>query len=61
MLGKNLRVRPLTAPEIQKQSDEELFAIIAKGKNRMPPFERKLSREQIREVLRFVRSLSPPK
>ncbi|HLX82668.1 MAG TPA: cytochrome c [Terriglobales bacterium] len=61
MLGKNLKVRPLTSPETQQQSDEELFAIIAKGKNRMPPFEHKLSREQIHEVLRFVRSLSPPK
>jgi mono/diheme cytochrome c family protein len=58
MLGKNLKVRPLTSPETQKQSDEELIAIIAKGKNRMPPFDRKLSREQIHEVLRFVRSLS---
>jgi len=61
MLGKNLKVRPLTSPETQQQSDEELIVIIAKGKNRMPPFERKLSREQIHEVLRFVRSLSPPK
>lgn len=57
MLGKNLKLRSLTSDEVQKQSDEELFAIISKGKNRMPSFERKLSKEQIEALVKYVRSL----
>jgi mono/diheme cytochrome c family protein len=57
MIGKNLKLRPLASDEVQNQSDEELFAIISKGKGKMPAFDHKLSKEQIDEVLKFVRSL----
>jgi mono/diheme cytochrome c family protein len=57
MLGKNLKIRPLGSGDVQKQSDEELTTIIAKGKNRMPSFDRKLSKEQIGDVVRYIRSL----
>jgi mono/diheme cytochrome c family protein len=57
MLGKNLKLRPLGSDEVQKRSDDELFAIISKGKNRMPPFDRKLSKDQIRDLVKYVRSL----
>ena len=39
------------------KSDDELFAIISRGKNRMPSFERKLSRDQIEALVKYVRSL----
>jgi len=57
MLGKNLKLRSLTSDDVQKQSDSELAIIIDRGKNRMPPFDRKLSKEQIGEVVKYVRSL----
>jgi len=57
MLGKNLKLRPLASDEVQKHSDDELFTIISKGKNRMPPFDRKLSRDQIRDLVKYIRSL----
>jgi mono/diheme cytochrome c family protein len=57
MLGKNLKLRPLASDEVQKQSDDELFTIISKGKKRMPPFDRKLSKDQIRDLVRYMRSL----
>ncbi len=57
MLGKNLKLRPLGSDDVQKQSDDELFTIISKGKNRMPPFDRKLSRDQIRDLVKYIRSL----
>jgi len=59
IFGKNLKIRPLDSPEVQAQSDSDLAAIISKGKNRMPPFDRKLSKDQIREVIEYVRSLKP--
>jgi mono/diheme cytochrome c family protein len=57
MLGKNLKLRPLASPEVQKQSDDELTTIITKGKNRMPPFNRRLSKDQIANVVKHIRSL----
>lgn len=57
MLGKNLKLRPLASEEVQKQSDAELGMVIAKGRNRMPSFERKLTKEQIANVVKYVRSL----
>jgi len=57
MIGKNLKLRPLGSDEVQKQSDEEFFSIINKGKNRMPAFDGKLSRDQIRDLVKYVRFL----
>ena|SRR5271157_4651595 len=57
MLGKNLNLRALGSADVQKQSDDELSTIISRGKNRMPSFDRKLSKEQIRDVVRFIRTL----
>ena len=57
MLGKNLKLRPLSSDDVQRQSDDELFTIISKGKKRMPPFDRKLSRDQIHDLVKHIRSL----
>ena len=57
VLGKNLKVRPLGSADVQKQSDDELATIVGKGKNMMPSFDRKLSREQIADVVKYIRSL----
>jgi cytochrome c553 len=57
MLGKNLKIRPLGSADVQKQSDDELFAITSKGTNRMPAFNRKLSKDQIADVVRYIRTL----
>lgn len=57
MLGKNLKLRSLTSDDVQKQSDNELATIISRGKNKMPPFDRKLSKDQIGDVVKYVRSL----
>jgi cytochrome c5 len=57
MLGKNLKLRSLSSPEVQQQSDEELFSITSKGKNRMPAYGRKLSQQQIEAVVKHIRSL----
>jgi len=57
MLGKNLNLRALGSADAQKQSDNELFTIISRGKNRMPPFDRKLSKDQIVGVVKYIRTL----
>jgi mono/diheme cytochrome c family protein len=57
MLGKNLKIRSLRSPDVQKKSDEELFNIISKGRYKMPAFDHKLSKEQIHDLVRHIRSL----
>ena len=57
MIGKNLKLRPLGSDDVQKRSDDELFNIISKGKSRMPPFDRKLAKDQIRDLVKHIRSL----
>jgi len=57
MLGKNLKLRSLASAEVQKQSDDELAVIISKGKDKMPPYDRKLSKDQIADVVKYIRSL----
>jgi cytochrome c6 len=57
MIGKNLKLHSLASDEVQKQSDDELFTIIHKGKNRMPAFDHKLSKDQIHDLVEYIRSL----
>ena len=57
MIGKNLKIHSLTSDEIQKRSDDQLFTIISKGKNKMPAFDHKLSRDQIKDLIKHIRSL----
>ncbi len=58
-IGKNLKLRSLASPEVQSQSDAQLAAIISQGKNKdkMPAFDRRLSKDQIAAVVKYIRSL----
>jgi cytochrome c5 len=57
MIGKNLQMRPLGSDEVQNKSDDELAIIISKGKDKMPAFNRKLSKDQIGDLVKYIRSL----
>lgn len=56
-MGKTLKVKNLTSPDVQKQSDDDLTRTVTKGKGKMPPFANKLNEEQIKAVVGFVRTL----
>lgn len=55
--GKALKVAPFSDPDIQKQSDADLTAIISKGKNKMPAYEKSLKPDQIKGLVAYVREL----
>ncbi len=57
-MGKNLKIRDLTSADVQKQSDAEILAVITKGKNKMPEYGSKLSKDQIAELEKYVRSIA---
>ena len=56
-MGKKLGAQNLGSPEVQKQSDAQLAAIVSKGQNKMPAYNGKLTDEQISDLIKYIRSL----
>jgi mono/diheme cytochrome c family protein len=54
-VGKNLKVKDLSSPEVQNLTDAELTKVLTDGKGKMPPS--KLAADDIKAVIGFVRSL----
>ncbi len=50
-------VKPLSGAEVQKLSDAELTAAVSKGKGKMPAYAGKLTDDQIKAVVAYVRTL----
>lgn len=55
--GKAMKVRDLRSPEVQSQSDEQLFNAIAKGKGKMPAYGQKLGEAQVHALVKYMRAL----
>ena len=60
-VGKALKVRDFHDPDVQKQSDADLTSIIAKGKNKMPAYEKTLKPDEIKGLAAYVRELAGKK
>ncbi|MFY9676517.1 MAG: cytochrome c [Terriglobales bacterium] len=43
--------------DVQKQSDAELTDTITKGKGKMPSYDGKLSKDQISDLVKWIRTL----
>ncbi len=56
-MGEKLKIPDMHSADVQKMSDAELKAIIVKGKNKMPAYETKLSKEQIDKLTAYIRDL----
>jgi cytochrome c6 len=57
-VGKSMHLRDLGSADVQKQSDADLTSMIANGKGAMPAFKDKLSAEQIKQLVGFIRQLA---
>lgn len=55
--GKSTKARDFCSDEVQKETDEEWTAILVKGKNKMPAYDKKLTEAEIKDVISYVRSL----
>lgn len=55
--GKKLGARDFHSPEVAKMSDAELIEITKKGKGKMPGYEGKLTDDQIKDLVKYIRSL----
>ncbi len=56
-MGAKFNIRNLASPEVQKQSDSELTQIIAKGKDKMPGYDGKLTKDQIAQLGAYIKTL----
>lgn len=55
--GKKVEAKDFHSPEIAKASDAELFKIVKEGKGKMPKYEGKLTDDQIKDLIKYIRSL----
>jgi cytochrome c6 len=55
--GKAVQARDFHSADVQKQTDAELTAVIAKGKNKMPAYEKTLKESQIKDLVAYTRML----
>ena len=56
--GKQLKLRDLRSAEVQGMSNAKLLEITAKGKGKMPGYEKPLGREKVEMLVKYVRSLT---
>jgi mono/diheme cytochrome c family protein len=53
-VGKNLKVKALGSPEVQKMTDAEITKVLTEGKGKMPAA--KLAADDMKAVIGFVRT-----
>jgi cytochrome c6 len=55
--GKKMGVKDFKDPSLVKQSDEDLIKVTKEGKGKMPKYEGKLTDEQIKDLVKYIRTL----
>jgi len=56
--GKAMKVPNLKSDAVQKLTDAELTDVVTKGKSAMPKYQDKLSAEEIKGLVGYIRSLA---
>lgn len=56
-MGKTMGLKPLSDPEVQGMSDADLAALITNGKGKMPAMKGKLTDDQIKGLVKYVKSM----
>lgn len=59
--GKALKVGDLRTDEVQKKTDPQLIEITTAGKDKMPAFKDKLTADQIKALVAYIRDLAKKK
>jgi len=55
--GKAMKVLDLRSADVQKQSDDQLYAVVAKGKGKMPGYEKTLGAATCKALVAHIRKL----
>jgi cytochrome c6 len=56
-MGKTLGLRDLGSADVQSQSDADLTNIVTNGKGKMKGYDGKLTKDQISDVVKYLRTL----
>jgi quinoprotein glucose dehydrogenase len=56
-VGKSLKAADLRSTDVQKKSDTDFYTQVDQGKGKMPGFGRVLNKEQINNVVAYVRQI----
>ena len=56
-MGKKFAVKDMGSADVQGKSDADLTTIITKGKDKMPAYDGKLTKEQIDGLVKYIRTL----
>ncbi len=59
--GKSMKLRDLRSPEVQKLTDQQLTDITAKGKGKMPGYEKSLGMDKVKQLVAYMRELGKKK
>ncbi len=60
-MGKNMKVPDLRSKAVQSKSNAELESFISKGKGIMPAYGSQLSKEEISDLVVYIRQLGKKK
>jgi cytochrome c6 len=60
-IGMSLEIPDLRSDEVQKLSDAEMIALVTNGKDPMPSFKGKLTADEIKGVIAYVRTFAKKK
>jgi cytochrome c6 len=56
-MGKEEKMRDLTSPEVQSQTDTDFVRVIGNGRGRMPPYQVILGEERMQAVVAYIREM----
>lgn len=56
-MGKAMKLRDLGSADVQKLSDADLTTVTTDGKGKMPAYKGKLTDEEIKALVTFMRTL----
>ncbi len=59
--GKALKARDFASPEVKSETDAQLTEILTNGKNKMPAYKGKLTDDQIKGLVAYIRELAKKK
>jgi cytochrome c6 len=55
--GKATKARDLCSADVKKETDAAWTEVVVKGKNKMPPYDKKITDADVKDVVAYMRSL----
>ena len=56
-IGKSMKLKSLASAEVQKTTEADLTKVITDGKGKMPAYKGKLSADEIKALVAYIRTL----